>query len=266
MRQCLFCSETKLTREHIWPNWLVEAFKRLHPNQPGYSVRQWRRGERIGSFSADLEHKARVVCKTCNGGWMSALEAAAKPELSPFVHVSELKMQLSVEAQVILTAWTTLRAMVFESLLPVDQRFFTQSDREQFKAMIQDPDPFELPTKEYVWLVMLGGAEKNARLNVTTRPRDNEHQTIDIHLANISIGQAYLQLLAWRHGVIEEYLPRAPHHEVATQIWPSPTVDLLWPPNYHLDVENWVDFAERFFPIPGIRDRTSSHGHDEPLI
>ena len=26
MRQCLFCDATKLTREHVWPNWIVKIF------------------------------------------------------------------------------------------------------------------------------------------------------------------------------------------------------------------------------------------------
>jgi hypothetical protein len=27
MRVCLFCSSTNLTREHLWPGWIVQALK-----------------------------------------------------------------------------------------------------------------------------------------------------------------------------------------------------------------------------------------------
>lgn len=75
MRECVFCGQpNKLTREHIIPQWLQD-----HLVVAQQTV--WRScgsHSRQHSFSGLV---SRRVCIDCNTGWMSKLEAIAKPVL-----------------------------------------------------------------------------------------------------------------------------------------------------------------------------------------
>ena len=87
MALCLFCDSAELTREHIWPDWLVTEYKSRGPSGRG-------------AYTATLEHtdglnaewrqstitmKRRLVCESCNSGWMSDLESLASPMLKPLL-------------------------------------------------------------------------------------------------------------------------------------------------------------------------------------
>lgn len=71
MRECAFCNHTgKLTREHISSKWMNKLF-------PGrLAVRRFdhKDGSETNLSWNSLEFKARVVCKTCNEGWMHDIE------------------------------------------------------------------------------------------------------------------------------------------------------------------------------------------------
>ena len=255
----------KLNHEHIWPNWIVKQFRSRLPRHRGYRVAQTRNDKTIVSVSANLEHTTRAVCKPCNEGWMSRVEATAKPELTSLIHFAIGVRPITVEAQLTLSVWATLRSMVFESLLPAERRLFTQQQREAFKAMLEPADdpnrPFQFPVRSFVWLIMLTGAETNARLNVTTG-RSGDQPGTDVHLANFSIGQAYFQQLAFGDGASFGDLDKARMHEATTRLWPSQGADLQWPPPYRLDVADWPAFAQRFFPIEGMDNPGASHSVD----
>src|SRR5712691_5054208 len=84
--KCVFCGGTGLTKGHIWPKWVQSILpsKATHHEQiighmdtftPKMAVAPyWKRLHQgpVGS------RKPRNTCKTCNSGWMSAIEGAAK--------------------------------------------------------------------------------------------------------------------------------------------------------------------------------------------
>src|SRR5438045_3538534 len=97
-RACLFCGATPVTREHALALWTGEVIPGTGPwthhhverygDEP---IREWR------TDAPDL--KCNVVCKSCNNGWMSAVESRAKPVLTPMIqgrstrlHVHELDL------------------------------------------------------------------------------------------------------------------------------------------------------------------------------
>jgi hypothetical protein len=95
-RQCLFCDSHNLTREHIWPDWLVELFPKGN-----YSATQAH--SEFGTLTRhakDITHKARFVCGDCNRGWMSEIEGIASEFLKPVIAHSTHRDQ-SVHAIVI---------------------------------------------------------------------------------------------------------------------------------------------------------------------
>lgn len=261
MRQCLFCDSTSLTLEHVWPDWAVQQFRRRHtPSHQGYiakktddaGVRSWK--------ARDLEQKTRAACASCNNGWMSAVEAETKPVITSLIHRSITIRDLTVLDQCTIAAWATLRSMVFETLLPVAKRFYTQAQRVAFRD-----DPFMTPPENtHIWLVMVLGGTADAKLNVANQPHEGSQI---IHLTNFSLGQAFFQVLCWRDGAIrQERLARGKHHEVATRLWPSDGNVIPWPPPFHLGADNWNDFAQRFFELKTLNSSStvSTHPPEDP--
>src|SRR5688572_30048282 len=88
MRTCLFCDETTLTREHVWPDW-ISKYLYGAPTKDRFRATRFDGPNRtpVGApFKAsELNHKARIVCASCNSGWMSELETHAKPVLQPLL-------------------------------------------------------------------------------------------------------------------------------------------------------------------------------------
>lgn len=119
-RRCVFCGGGgKLTREHVWPRWLESVLGTSRPHPVHVFLREgrpWRRPWTAPDFSIT----ARVVCRDCNGGWMSALESAAKPLLTPMIEASQ-RVALTPQGQRVVGAWSLKTAMMMQQAEGADQ-------------------------------------------------------------------------------------------------------------------------------------------------
>jgi hypothetical protein len=109
--RCLFCRGLPLTREHVLPKWLQE----------------WS-GQGIGEHSVSLGHEHKIfsappfsatlkaVCATCNNGWMSRLEAAAKGHLKGLI-LGEART-IETFNQPILATWAYKTTLLQEAAMP----------------------------------------------------------------------------------------------------------------------------------------------------
>lgn len=124
---CAFCDgDGKLTREHVWPQWVRSSLD--HPAGPGTATRTIIRP----SGTEERSYKTRPanvvvksVCEECNGGWMSALEESAKPVLLPMIE-DRGAVTLSVgEAETVAT-WAIKTALVAGSEFkpPIPREFY----------------------------------------------------------------------------------------------------------------------------------------------
>lgn len=72
-RTCLFCDKPANTLEHVWPQWILPIAKNRNPIT-----------QKLGD-SPSVQHqgdfKIKCICKCCNNGWMSDLEAKLQPLL-----------------------------------------------------------------------------------------------------------------------------------------------------------------------------------------
>src|SRR3954468_24673349 len=92
-RYCIFCNGPHLTGEHVFSEWLhpyldinptghrlKEAGRLMDDSEPTMRLSSLpKKGEKVTSMKLD------VVCKPCNGIWMSALDVAVRPHLVPLV-------------------------------------------------------------------------------------------------------------------------------------------------------------------------------------
>ena len=118
-RQCVFCGRHRTTREHVLPRWLVPF---LPPQDP------WRAQERnLTYLSGHLNESdlalpkrtsaepltnmtVRVVCQTCNSGWMSQLEDSVREALSTLVRGRPI--DITPESARLISLWATKTALV----------------------------------------------------------------------------------------------------------------------------------------------------------
>lgn len=134
-RVCVFCGRVPLTREHVFPRWLVQMINTL--GQPRSATRVSDRGEHLHNIwqTSTIDLKARKVCRPCNSGWMSALEVAARPILEPLI-LSPGEATFSEEEAVTLGTWIA-KTVLTASLLyddvtnRIDSKYFAELYREQ---------------------------------------------------------------------------------------------------------------------------------------
>lgn len=118
-KTCIFCGNRgSISKEHFWPEWLAPHLAPAHPNSHVTEFRSAegkqpprleRRSERPGAVNTK---KIRVVCATCNTGWMSALESKVKPVFLALLEGSNTTLSSQGAANVAL--WVTVKSIVGE--------------------------------------------------------------------------------------------------------------------------------------------------------
>ncbi len=156
-KACIFCGETKnLSGEHIFADWMSPY---LPPSPEGtLHVVEYinhddvgRIGERLlerGRLQQAGDHRARkikVVCGTCNNGWMSRLQELARPYLEPRLQARWAFMP--VAGQKAVACWAAMFSMVFEASQP-ETASFSQAQRSEFWSS----EGLEPPQDLLVWL------------------------------------------------------------------------------------------------------------------
>jgi hypothetical protein len=118
--KCIFCQrERKLSREHLWPRWardLLEQEERDH--RVPHSIEPHDAAAKYWDappFTATVKD----VCRECNQGWMSPIEAEAKKYAEPLIRGEE-SLLIDVDAQWALSRWAYLKVLLFER---VDVRY-----------------------------------------------------------------------------------------------------------------------------------------------
>jgi hypothetical protein len=118
-RFCIFCGRPGLTREHVWADWLKKYIPKNEINHTSFSatLHPTRSDFRRKKVAGDLRsRRLRVVCRSCNNGWMSRLQERAKPLLLPLIKGESTAF--TYDEQELLAAWITMSIMVAEQFDP----------------------------------------------------------------------------------------------------------------------------------------------------
>jgi hypothetical protein len=121
--KCIFCGGKGLTKEHVFPAWMrpllqgyVEASE-----VPNYSQMQTFGGLSVPGTPTSrgwnnqgyiFNKRLRVVCRSCNNGWMSQQEKETKSLLTAMIEGRSAS--LGYDEQCRLALWCALRAGIFE--------------------------------------------------------------------------------------------------------------------------------------------------------
>jgi hypothetical protein len=130
-KTCVFCGVPgRLTEEHVFPNWLRKCGYDGVGLQETNDVIQLR-----GVFSS----KVKIVCASCNNGWMSRLEQEAKPLLIHLFKSFGRSIPLDEAAQLTLARWAFKTAVVCAYVDKKQVDLFPKAHRVEFYENDQPP-------------------------------------------------------------------------------------------------------------------------------
>jgi hypothetical protein len=157
-KRCIFCGRAaKMTDEHIWGDWtrsyVVRTSKKHDfaaigvpkPGKPDAPKVRIRAGDPLNS-------QVRVVCGSCNSGWMGRLQNMAKPFLIPLFNGNT--MLIGAEGQTTIAAWIAMATITAEHLSR-DPRQITISQSERDWLMQNQTAPSE-------WRIWIGRYQRRS--------------------------------------------------------------------------------------------------------
>jgi hypothetical protein len=236
---CVFCGkDRKLSKEHYFPKWL-SAY--LPGDQPYWVLEQDRFGEHpfeIRRPSKKLEFTVRVVCETCNNGWMSQMEAQTKPLLEELLTSTTIR-PLTKKEQLSIARWATKTAMMID--FTQEEPLVPEADRRGFGRYRS------VPKRAWIWL---GACEELLPLTMS--------QTVKAEMEPLEGGKrgvGFFNPIKIGHLIIYFVLPPQTvevhlrwHWALGTiKIWPKPR-EFFWPPLARMrDGKAFDEYASSFW-------------------
>lgn len=239
-RFCAFCGGVGLSREHFWPEWMHSYL----PNGPAQS----RHVERLETYEGkrvlvdvprDVERQGgtrnktmKIVCRTCNGGWMSELENAAKPIMIPMMQGE--RVVLDAAARLTLAQWIALKAMLADANVPGDTVLSAQQ-RLAFKNRREIPPSFSANIGRTTGMLWSTRFHRHAAIMATSVnakvPASGKNVQAIVFGANQLLMAVFIDESGVGLSVGNRFLSKVP------RLFPLDAADLVWPPATLLDVE-----------------------------
>jgi hypothetical protein len=254
---CVFCgSDVKLSREHVFPQWLRNLFPDLGD---GEYLR------RLVTFSTDQHHQrpgppfdfvVRDVCTDCNTGWMHDLEEEARPILTPML-LGEPRVLTAVEQHIVAT-WATKTMLTMQGTNIGRERI---APLEGYRWFYEHRTP--LPGS-HVWLCRYSDRTRWPlsvhQWGFTARPEGEGIPTEGEPMNGFGVTYAIGPLAFWLFGVDLPGNPQTQGRSDARHllIWPALGADARWPPKETIERE--AELEELARRMPG---RTLVHGMPE---
>jgi hypothetical protein len=230
--ECIFCSDSDMTEEHLIAAWVLRAFHRQRKPDAGLS------GSFVGPGQMRLSSEepistAKVVCRSCNNEWLSVLDNAAAEVLKPPIRGDDA-VTLDREGQAVFAAWIYKCALIFDAaangndgdLVPLREGFQTSHKAGPGCVMYAGPAtpaPFTLPeVPEVAELRMFGVRPISGTMRLTVDIQNPDGSVTPGSPTSIPIPGYQVML-----GGLYAYLggrvsPIAPESlEGFVQIWPA---------------------------------------------
>lgn len=234
-RTCLFCEGRATTREHVLPRWAGSALAAGEPEaiRQLITVGTGRPIERVRTgllFSGT----AKVVCATCNNGWMSRLETSARAVLTPMIQGEGILLDWN--AQRTLAAWALKTASVADHAQGNPWRHTSMGPERHHLAGLGEPSANVLvwlaarldppPAQVYLW----------STTAIPARTADELDRYV-LYGATIALGPVAFQVL----------YTTIPQLSVAYALDERPAINLIWPYRATVDWRDREEFAEEGF-------------------
>jgi hypothetical protein len=230
---CIFCGEPGVTKEHVWPAWLLPYLPRDAVNHASLTETHHRthvEREVHVHAGAPYSGRLRIVCRNCNNEWMSVLQNEAKPILLPLV-LGEAHT-LYRKHQKILAAWMAMFAMVAEFRSKTERRIAISPVQRRYLMDLRRPPAhwkiwigyFEREQLKGVYFHNVLPIHKRLGNEPTTA---NGYPLPNTQTTSIVVGKLYAHMIsAAGPGIVNrQRITTAP----VVQLWPIAKSPLKWP-------------------------------------
>lgn len=231
--KCIFCdsaSGARLTKEHVFPDWLRQLFPRSPNDSHTRGQASWAGLEPTTAVTKGQgqagSRRVKVVCKDCNNGWLSNMENQIKPLLMRLIRGEPCV--LDTHAQRTLAAWAAKTAMVGEFVQPTKVAI-PPADRQSFMRNQVPPE-----SGWWIWIAGNGSIEWltginhfSARLNVTPVAPVTPN-IVNLQSTTLGIGQLLIHLVSTTVAG-QSFALKDPEAADLRPIWPPPNSDIIWP-------------------------------------
>ena len=174
---------------------------------------------------------------------MSDLEGHAKPIVGPLLN--DVSFSLDSSQQAVLARWSVKTAMVFEATDRSRDWFYSDADRQGVSGSV-------LPARTWVWIgryVQSNILCSEARKLHEHTPR-SKNPFVGGHAITLVIRRLVIQVLTVRlkpefaaAGQVALNVKRGPWESLLSQIWPTETARVKWPPGMSFD-DSGISFPE----------------------
>jgi hypothetical protein len=240
-RYCIFCNGPRLSKEHVWADWLKAYIPmEMTKHSTGIAiVNKTNTESSIKPNTGDPRRRTiRVVCKTCNEGWMSKLQEKAKPFLLPLIKGE--RTVLGEEAQKVIAAWAAMAIMVAEffvqhrSAIPYTERESlrqTQTVPENWKIWVGNFQRGNWPA-HWIHHSLLIADEHIPSAHDSSLPQPNTQTTTFV------AGRLFIHAFSCPFkDMVARCTPNGPLAQKIAQIFPFKESAIIWPLNVISDRE-----------------------------
>jgi hypothetical protein len=241
-RTCIWCGIKADSYEHVFPDWINALMVAGLPYH-GQRIRQAigeQPADRIYPIGGAARHRAKIVCKACNTGWMSVLEGQASPLLSPMIRGQAAT--LDAPQQLLAAFWAVKTVMVGETIMQ-DDPSFSQEDRDLVRSEHRPPLRARVSLAAYSLDQPLATSYTYATGSVD---KDGS-PFMDLYVHTIQVGHLVLSVrgtdtLPATDNRSLEQIAEARHMEIPV----FPPVEVCrWPPNLVLDHQSLANYSGR---------------------
>jgi hypothetical protein len=193
---------------------------------------------------AVISVKARVVCKTCNNGWMSQLETQVKTALTHLI--SHEPCVLSEDEQRVISRWFVMKFMVLE-FIKMTEPITPASERDFIFKGTAAPDTWRIwlgaQTGE-MWKTALWteAAGIGTLINPPVKLADGSYAK---NTQAVAFGIGNLFILAIHTTIDLEYDVPPEFAKVLRQTWPFQKA-IVWPPGAVLSDQDCGNISTAF--------------------
>jgi hypothetical protein len=241
-RTCIFCERqppaVKITKEHVFGDWLRELFPRNSSTTHTFGSTFWPdardSSSRVITSRQGQGHsgskKVKHVCRDCNTGWMSRqIEDRVKPVLTALLKSDVCS--LADDAQRILALWAAKTVMTSE-YVSGDNPVISQVERSYLMNNLVPP------TGWHVWVGSYGGQNyrelaiyQHAGTLMIPSINDPNAKAYNFELTTIGIGDAIFVIMnsnwpsLW--PIVQNIVGE--HGAGLSRLWPLQGNSISWP-------------------------------------
>jgi hypothetical protein len=275
-RFCIFCGRPgnpRLSREHVWPDWLKDYIPKIMTGYTSLSATIHERYSepRREKGSGDLRsRRLRVVCEDCNTGWMSRLQENTKPHLLPLIHGQSAS--LTADVQTLVAAWIGMFTIVAEHF-DLDRVSTTPAQRRYVMHLKRPPNNWRIYIANHqrgAWVgqlihfaVPVASGDRAVEFLPSGLPRPNtQSMSFTVGRLYVHVRSSVLDIFAKGHLKLEQgdLLNRS---ELFEHVWPVRQSTVCWPPTSILSDAGANEVANFF---QSISDRVAEQMMTESLL